>query len=268
MKFSDATILRHIGRQAKRAATYKQLAHEMGVRGEERGELGARLAKLVQRGELVETGGERYALPAAASGQNVVAGRLTMHRDGYGFVIPESDALRGRLSGDIYVRREAVGAAMHGDRVLVEMGPARAEGRVEGRILRVVGRAHATVVGTFHYGTRQNFVTPIDEKITQEIVIPRGLERPKAEPITQDTREKTKRAKRSGPSATAATPHRVLGPEARHRAEFEDLEGVVVDVEITDWPTASSGPRGRVLEILGYENDFGVDVEIVIRKYH
>jgi len=42
----------------------------------------------------------------------------------------------------------------------------------------------------------------------------------------------------------------------------------VVDVEITDWPSATQNPRGRVTEILGEENDFGVDVEIMIRKFH
>src|SRR5262249_20928038 len=36
----------------------------------------------------------------------------------------------------------------------------------------------------------------------------------------------------------------------------------------TDWPTPTQNARGRVIEILGRENDFGVDVEIVIRKYH
>ncbi len=39
-------------------------------------------------------------------------------------------------------------------------------------------------------------------------------------------------------------------------------------MEITDWPSPTESPRGRVVEILGYEDDFGVDVEIVIRKYH
>ena len=43
---------------------------------------------------------------------------------------------------------------------------------------------------------------------------------------------------------------------------------MVVDVEITDWPTPSRAARGRVIEILGREDDFGVDVEIVIRKHH
>ena len=39
-------------------------------------------------------------------------------------------------------------------------------------------------------------------------------------------------------------------------------------MEITDWPSATQSPRGRVIEILGEQNDFGVDVEIMIRKFH
>ena len=65
----------------------------------------------------------------------------------------------------------------------------------------------------------------------------------------------------------AAERDRVLGTEARRR-EWDDLEGLVVEVEITEWPSPTQNPRGRVVEILGYEDDFGVDVEIVIRKYH
>jgi ribonuclease R len=61
---------------------------------------------------------------------------------------------------------------------------------------------------------------------------------------------------------------RVLGTEAARKTEWEDLEGIVVDVEITDWPSPTQNPRGRVIEILGREDDFGVDVEITIRKFH
>ena len=59
----------------------------------------------------------------------------------------------------------------------------------------------------------------------------------------------------------------MLGAEARQH-EWGDLEGVVVEVEITEWPSPTGNPRGRVIEILGYEDDFGVDVEIIIRKFH
>ena len=67
---------------------------------------------------------------------------------------------------------------MHGDLVLVDITNVRPDGRAEGRIVRPVHRANPTVVGIFHYGSRRNYVTPIDTKITQEIVIPEGMEVP------------------------------------------------------------------------------------------
>ena len=101
-----------------------------------------------------------------------------MHPDGFGFVIADDEAVRQSISGDIFIPPPATGAAMHNDRVLVEMRAVRADGRAEGRVVKVVGREHATMVGIFHYGSRNNYVTPLDEKISQEIVIPRGAERP------------------------------------------------------------------------------------------
>jgi ribonuclease R len=250
---SDAAILKKIAQQPKRTAGFKQLVRELGIRGEDRRELDQLLRRLIGRGELVAVGGDRYAIPGDGRGRDLVAGRLTMHRDGFGFVIPDDAAVRARIRGDIFINPTAIGNAMHGDRVLVEIRAQRADGRAEGHIARVVGRAHATVVGTFHYGPRHNYVTPIDEKVAQDIIIPFGLERPK------EGKSKKERGK---------TPHRVLGEEARRSSGWDDLEGVVVDVEITEWPTPTQSPRGRVVEILGREEDFGVDVEIMIRKYH
>ena len=59
-----------------------------------------------------------------------------------------------------------------------------------------------------------------------------------------------------------------MATKPAHGTEWDDLEGVVVDVEITDWPTPTQNPRGRVTEILGRPDDFGVDVEIIIRKFY
>ena len=61
--------------------------------------------------------------------------------------------------------------------------------------------------------------------------------------------------------------HRVLGAEAQAAATYEDLEGLVVDVEITSWPTPTKPPYGKVIEVLGAPDDFGVDVEMIIRKH-
>ena len=211
---------------------------------------------------------DRYALPQAASGKNMAVGRLTMHRDGFGFVIPEASSLderlKARLAGDIFIPPPAVGSAMHGDRVIVEIGNIRPDGRAEGRIVRLIGRAHSTVVGKFHYGTRQNYVTPIDQKINQDIVIPPGMEIPSdAAPAAGGNEAGNEKARKEKTS-----PDRVLGREAARRTDLDNLENVVVDVEITDWPTATQNPRGRVVEILGNEDDFGADVEIIIRKFH
>src|ERR1700676_312906 len=266
---SDSIILKHIARQPKRAAGFKQLVRELGLHGEERRELDELLHKLVVSGALIRGDTDRYALPHPAADKNLVAGRLIMHRDGFGFVIPDtkslSPALRARLTGDIFIAPHLIGNAMHGDLVLVDISNVRPDGRAEGRIVRPVMRAHPTVVGTFHYGKQRNYVTPIDSKITQEIVIPAGMEVPEGSSASGGE-EKTKTEPR-GTQRTKSV-DRVLGDEAARRNQWEGLEGVVVDVEITDWPSPTQNPRGRVIEILGREDDFGVDVEITIRKFH
>lgn len=278
---SDSAILKHIARQPKRTAGFKQLVRELGLHGEERRALNDRLQNLVSAGSLVAAGSESYSLPQEASGKNLVAGRLTMHRDGFGFVIPDANslppALKTRIAGDIFIAPHLVGNAMHGDRVLVEIMNVRPDGRAEGRIVRPVARAHPTVVGIFHHGSRRNYVTPMDAKITQEIVIPAGMERPEPQRAEDHSTAVATRIPRSarddrrlelGTKSARRPVDRVLGSEAARPREWVDLDGLVVDVEITDWPSATQNPRGRVIEILGREDDFGVDVEIMIRRFH
>jgi len=272
---SDSVILKKIQRQPKQTAGFKQLVRELGLHGEERQELSERLQGLVNSRQLIAVESDRYAIPQPATGKSVVVGKLSMHRDGFGFAIPDASSLderlKARLSGDIFIPPAAVGSAMHGDRVLVEIVTVRPDGRAEGRIVRPLDRAHATVVGIFHYGNRRNYVTPIDQKISQEIVIPPGMEYPRDIKATADSTARSLSTEVPQDDTTKKprkSVHRVLGEEAGRRAEWDDLDNVVVDVEITDWPTASQNPRGRVVEILGYQDDFGVDVEIIIRKFH
>jgi ribonuclease R len=269
---SDAAILKHLARQSKRQAGYKQLVRELGLHGHERRELTEHLEKLVKTGQLIPVDSDRYQLPQAAADKNLVAGRLSMHRDGFGFVVPDpkslNPTLKSKLTGDIFIPPHQIGSAMHGDLVLVDIANVRPDGRAEGRIVRPVNRAHPTVVGIFHYGSRRNYVTPIDTKITQEIVIPEGQEvpnssAPPASSVLKDLEGSEPKRQRKKKSVD-----RVLGEEAARHDDYSNLEGVAVDVEITDWPSATQGARGRVIEVLGREDDFGVDVEITIRKYH
>src|SRR5262249_6622784 len=133
-------------------------------------------------GQLIQGDADRYAIPQAAGGKNLISGKLSLHRDGFGFVTPNPSSagpgVASRLSGDVFIPPHATGSSMHGDQVLVEIASVRADRRAEGRILRPLRRAHPTVVGIFHHGSRHNYLQPLDSKIAHEIVIPKGREYP------------------------------------------------------------------------------------------
>ena len=57
--------------------------------------------------------------PAVRPEANQLTGRLVAHRDGYGFVVP--DTPRKDLDGDLFIGRDAIGDAMHGDHVLASI---------------------------------------------------------------------------------------------------------------------------------------------------
>ena len=250
---TDRDLVTRIARAAGGKAGYKQLVRELGLGGgRERRLLLEQLERLTARGELAKIDREHWGIPRAATGtrDNLVAGRLDLHRDGYGFVRPNPNQST-RIDEDIFIPPTEINGAMQGDQVLVELEPPRADGRRSGRIARVVERRNTTVVGTFHYARQgrypYNVVIPFDERMTQPIVIPRGAEEP------QETQ--------------ALAKNRTLGREAVARPEYDNLEGLIVDVEITAWPTPYKPAQGRVMEVLGAPDDFGVDVEMMIRKH-
>jgi ribonuclease R len=253
---TDRELLRHIERSPGQRAGYKQLVREFSLGGgRERRLLLEHLARLTAAGHLVKADRDQWAIAkTATSRDSLIAGRLDLHRDGFGFVRPNERQRGG--DDDIFIPPNEINGAMQGDQVLVELAPPRGDGRRLGRVVRVLTRRNLTVVGIFHYarggrGDRPqgNYVTPFDERMTQPVVIPFGAEVPEA----------------------GATAHRVLGEEAAaaiRNYDSDNLEGLIVDVEITEWPTPVKPARGRVIEVLGHEDDFGIDVEMVIRKHH
>ena len=251
---TDRELLTRVARSVGGKAGYKQLVRELSLGGgRERRLLLEQLARLTVRGALVKLDREHWSIPRPlGTRDNLAAGRLDLHRDGYGFVRP--NARQGDKSNsvqeDIFIPPNEINSAMQGDQVLVEMEPPKADGRRMGRIVRILERRNPTVVGVFHYARSDraagHTVVPFDERMTQHILIPAGQEIP---------------------AASEAAEHRVLGKEAAAAAVHESLEGLVVDVEITSWPAPTRPPVGRVIEVLGSPDDFGVDVEMMIRKH-
>src|SRR5208282_1040108 len=179
---------------------------------------------------------------------NLVSGRIVAHRDGYAFLVPDSPM--PRVEGDLFIGRDGLGDAMHGDRVLARIERRRADGRAEGRVVQIVAREHPTIVGLFRYGPHGNVVLPYDVRILHEVIIPPGAE------LTPELREKIGDAASGGGAA----------PNSRTR--YPELDGAVVNVELTRFPKGGLAPAGRVIEILGRPGEIGVDVEIIIRKHH
>jgi len=179
---------------------------------------------------------------------NLVSGRIVAHRDGYAFLVPDSPM--PRVEGDLFIGRDGLGDAMHGDRVLARIERRRADGRAEGRVVQIVAREHPTIVGLFRYGPHGNVVLPYDVRILHEVVIPPGAE------LTPELRQKAGETGSGG------------GPAANSRTRYPELDGAVVNVELTRFPKGGLAPAGRVIEILGRPGEIGVDVEIIIRKHH
>lgn len=228
-----------------------------------RGPLLKLLSRLKKRGLIEELPGSRFRLmrknrssqivpaqPAPERPRNTVSGRLVLHPDGYGFVVPDQPI--PQLDGDIFIPRGAVEDAMHGDHVLAQLGrtSAGATGqRAEGRILRILDRAHPTVVGLFRYASSGNVVLPYDPRIQHEIEIPPGNELTPA-----------LRARLNLPETPVIRP--------RQLRRLPELDGAVVNVELLRFPRGGAAPTGRVVEIVGRPGDLGVDTEIIIRKHH
>jgi ribonuclease R len=237
----DAALLEHISRLPHARATFKQLVRELGAKGPGREELETALARLTARGELIELRPEHYEVTARS--REFAVGRLHMHREGYGFLISERP-IEG-VAGDVFIPPDSAEKAMHGDRVMVRIARIERDGRADGVIVKILKRAHPTVVGEFRIGRHGLFVVPHDERVRQWVEIPEGFEFP----------------------ASARNTDRI-GAAARQVSSIEELDGMVVNVELLEYPQHGENPVGRVIEILGNRDDFGVDVEIVIRKHH
>src|ERR1019366_465429 len=122
---TDRDLVARIARSAGQKAGYKQLVRELGLAGgRERRLLLEQLARLTVRGELAKLDREHWSIPRpVGTRDNLIAGRLDLHRDGYGFVRPNPRQASGRARGleeDIFIPPNEINGAMQGDQVLAE----------------------------------------------------------------------------------------------------------------------------------------------------
>ena len=163
---SPDELLDTIRRQVDHPATVRDLMERLGWPSSQRATLRRRLAALVERGELIRIRGNRYGLPDR---MDLVTGRVQVHPRGFGFVTPDHPA--EGIAGDVYIAGTNLNQAMHGDRVVVRVERRSDRGRAEGRILRIVERAAAQLVGRYD---ADGYVVPLDRRLPMDVQIPGG----------------------------------------------------------------------------------------------
>ncbi|MGD8362467.1 MAG: ribonuclease R [Gemmatimonadota bacterium] len=156
------SALRHSKRGPLRA---KDLARSLDLPTQDYRGFKALLREMERSGSVYRVKGQRYALPEKI---NLKVGLLGVTRSGDGFVTTEGEGK------DIFVAGALLESAMDGDQVVVRI-EGRPRGRnPEGRIIKVLQRAHPTVVGTFREARRFGYVVPLDDRLSRDVLIPQG----------------------------------------------------------------------------------------------
>ena len=179
--------------------------------------------ELERDGVIMAVRGKRYSLLEFTPYH---AGGIKVWNDGHGTV------LGGEDEPDIYLDRRQLKGAMNGDLVIVRADKRNPKIRrvrdrqyIDGEVMRILRRAHRTVVGRFH-AQPEPYVVPFDIRIDNDILI-------------------------------------------AEEATFDARDGEMVNVEIERYPDRTTHfASGRIVEVLGFIGDPGVDIEVVIRKHH
>ncbi len=152
-------------------AAIRELLQLLKVPREERASFKRHIRTLVSAGELIQIRGQRYGLPEK---MDLYVGRLQTHTGGFGFVVPERPLDAG---GDIYISGPHLNEAMHGDRVVVRIERIKEGGRVEGRVIRILERRNAWLVGRYDRDEGgMGYVVPFDRRVLMDIFVPPGQE--------------------------------------------------------------------------------------------
>jgi ribonuclease R len=222
----DLEILGKLRQKGSRILSFRDLAKAFHVRTEEEKAFRERLDALERRGEIARVRGEKYS---AIEFSSMVAGRLSVRPEGFGFVLVEGGE-------DLFIPRSGMHGALDGDLVLAREERSRAAGRgtsrrasgradrISGVVVKVLERGRDRVVGRYETQEGRPVVVPYDPKIDAIIRIADG-------------------------------------------GSHDAREGEIVETFLTAFPDGRRVAHGIVAERLGFLGEPGVDIEIVLRSH-
>lgn len=203
-------LLTFFREKVTRPLSFREIVYSLGLSSSERRSLKRILREMSRGGDIVKT---RKGLYGPAVDMSLETGYFEAHREGYGFVITEEPGKR-----DIFIPPRATLGAMDNDKVV-----ARIENpiRREGRIIRILGRAHTRVVGTCEASRTGFYVRPKNKSIPFDLYIApkdRGKARGKDSVIAEIV---------SYPTDTRQPMGRIIKILAKPENPKDEVEGII-----------------------------------------
>src|SRR4051812_19104055 len=224
-----------------RPADKIEMCRQLGLKANQRIALRRELGELERAGEIARIRKDRYILPSEA---DLITGTISIHQSGFGFLNTEKPG-----QPDIFIAAENTGTAMNGDRVVArinrDVAPRRRSDRAlktEGRIIRILERAHDTAVGTLQQSRNFYYVVPDDPRLVHNIYV--------------------------APPVEGQRPTRSRKPDIQTQPAAAATAGDKVVVRLLSWESRHVNPEGEIVEVLGRTGAPGVDLLSVVRSYH
>jgi len=149
-------------RDAAESLDAAALAHALDVQPAAQEVLGRRLNAMERDGQIRSDRSGTYML---ADHSAFVAGKVSAHRDGFGFVIPDEPG------PDLFLSDREMQKVLHGDRVMARVTGMDRRGRPEGSIVEVVQRANTHIIGRLLNEEGAWIVSPEDQRIAQDVIV-------------------------------------------------------------------------------------------------
>ncbi len=149
---------------ADKPLNHSQIARELSLEDEQSVDaLRKRLRAMERDGQLMVNRRGAYGL---VDKMNLLRCRVQGHRDGYGFAIPATD------EDDVYLSARQMQFVFDGDEVLVAVTGLDRRGRAEGKVVEVLKRGVANVVGRYQEESGIGVVIPDNQRVNHQVLIP------------------------------------------------------------------------------------------------
>ena len=160
-----------IFRSAKGPLDLRALSKALKVATDAQAILSRRLNAMQRDGQIIIDDTGHYSL---ATQTGFIAGRVSSHRDGFGFVIPDEPG------EDLFLPEKEMQKVLHGDRVLAKIVGVDRRGRAEGTIVEVTQRANTHIIGRLLNENGAWIVAPEDQRIPQDVLVEGSIGKAKA----------------------------------------------------------------------------------------